>query len=339
MIWLKYKTDEKLVMLQKVADSKGIVEQAVEKDWWVTAVLKALSNTTWGTNGVLLFKGGTSLSKGWGLIERFSEDIDLAVDRAYFGKPDATKHQRKMIRKLTYSYIKDVLISELDEQLSRLGITGHTIEFASGNNSSDMVTVVNVRYKSILDTTKDYVLPQVKMELSCMAMKDPFEDVDLSTLIHDEFNSVDEELFCEFPTVVPGRTFLEKMFLLNEEFQRDNPRHERMTRHLYDIERIMDTEFAEQALKDTALYEEIVLHRKEFYNLNGVDYNIHHPETLNFCPPEEQMDRWRSDYEELRSTFIYGKSLGFDDLIKKSQEFIENKLRPISMCSPLISVT
>lgn len=64
MIWQKYSADEKLAILQAVADDKGIVEQAVEKDWWVTAVLKALLNTSWG-NSTLLFKGGTSLSKGW----------------------------------------------------------------------------------------------------------------------------------------------------------------------------------------------------------------------------------------------------------------------------------
>ncbi|MDL2266028.1 nucleotidyl transferase AbiEii/AbiGii toxin family protein [Parabacteroides sp. OttesenSCG-928-G21] len=336
MIWQKYNKDEKTVMLQQVAEKKGIIEQAVEKDWWVTVVLKALSNTSWG-NGVLLFKGGTSLSKGWNLIERFSEDIDLAVDRQFFNKPDKTKHQRKVIRKLTYNYIKDILTHELDKQLRELGVTGYEIEPDPNNNSSAMVTVLNVKYESILETVIDFVLPEIKIEFSCMAMKDPFEEVDLDSFIHHEFEEVDKELSCTFPTVIPERTFLEKMFLLNEEFQRDNPRHERMARHLYDIEKIINTDFAKRALEDTTLYEEIVKHRKEFYNLNSVDYNRHHPSLIDFCPPSEQIDKWRSDYEKLESSFIYGKYPTFNELIVKLQTFIKEKIRPIQMKSPLIT--
>ena len=246
MIWQKYSAEEKLVILQTVANEKGIVEQAVEKDWWVTSVLKALSKTSWG-KGTLLFKGGTSLSKGWNLIERFSEDIDLIVDRKFFKLPDLTKQQRTKIRKATHKYIKETLISELDLQLKTLGVTGYEIEFVP-TNSSGMVTEVNVKYQSILGSTINYILPQIKMEFSCMAMKDPHEIINLNTLIHGNFNEVDEELSVDFPTVIPGRTFLEKIFLLNEEFQRENPRSVRMARHLYDIEKIMQTNHATDVL-------------------------------------------------------------------------------------------
>ncbi len=334
MIWQKYTVDEKLAMLQNVAETKGVVEQAVEKDWWVTAVMKALTNTSWG-NGILLFKGGTSLSKGWNLIERFSEDIDLAVDRDFFKLPDNTPQQRSTLRRKTFHYIQDILVAELDLQLEKLGVTGYEIEFAS-ENSSALVTVVNVKYESLLETEIEYVLPQIKIEFSCMAMKDPFENVNISTLIYDEFKVVDEELLCSFPTVVPERTFLEKMFLLNEEFQRRTPRHRRMARHLYDIEKIMDSEFAGQALENKELYKEIVKHRKEFYNMDGVDYNRHHPSTIDFCPSTEQMDKWRSDYDELKSSFIYGDSLDFNILIGKLQKFIKTNIRPIYMNSPII---
>jgi Uncharacterized conserved protein len=339
MIWQKYDIDDKLRMLQIVADNKGIIDQAAEKDWWVTAVLKALSNTSWG-NGVLLFKGGTSLSKGWNLIERFSEDIDLIIDRSIFKKQDVimkdeTPQQRTKLRREAFRYIRDTLVDELNSQLHLLGVTGYKIEFAS-DNSSAMLTVVNILYESVLETKIDYILPMIKIEFSCMAMKDPFEVVNIETLIHNEAGGdADEELSCKFPTVVPERTFLEKMFLLNEEFQRNNPRHQRMARHLYDIEKIMDTDFAQKALENTELYKEIVLHRKKFYNLHGVDYNKNHPGVIDFCPPQEQADNWRSDYEKLQSTFIYGKSLTFDTLIKRLQKFIVDKIRPIQMQKPL----
>jgi hypothetical protein len=82
-IWLNYSEDEKMVLLQQTAVARKIsAEQAIEKDWWVTAILVALSKSSWAD--FLQFKGGTSLSKAWGLISRFSEDIDLTISRSFF---------------------------------------------------------------------------------------------------------------------------------------------------------------------------------------------------------------------------------------------------------------
>lgn len=81
--WTKLTIEEKLTILSNVAESKGIVDNAVEKDYWVSMVLRAIFTLPYAT--AFVFKGGTSLSKGWSLIERFSEDIDLAIDRQYLG--------------------------------------------------------------------------------------------------------------------------------------------------------------------------------------------------------------------------------------------------------------
>ena len=77
MKWIDYNIDERNYMLQEIATQKQISLNAVEKDWWVTAVLKALFQTPFAP--YLLFKGGTSLSKGWHIINRFSEDIDISL--------------------------------------------------------------------------------------------------------------------------------------------------------------------------------------------------------------------------------------------------------------------
>ena len=80
--WQNHSIDEQIAMIQSVAQEQNIEDNAVEKDWWVTVILKALFNTSCGR--WLLFKGGTSLSKGWNLINRFSEDIDISIDRTFF---------------------------------------------------------------------------------------------------------------------------------------------------------------------------------------------------------------------------------------------------------------
>ena len=87
-------------------------------------------------------------------------------------------------------------------------------------------------------------------------------------------------------TVLPTRTFLEKAFLLNEEYQRDHPRSFRMSRHLYDLERMMDTEYGQSALSDMTLYRAIVQHRLEYYCLKYVDYDSNNPDRIMICPPD-----------------------------------------------------
>ena len=81
-------------------------------------------------------------------------------------------------------------------------------------------------------------------------------------------------------TVTPSRTFLEKAFLLNEEFQKDKPRSRRMSRHLYDLEKLMDTNYGKAALEDTALYQAIVEHRRKFYHLGYVNYDLDYPAAI-----------------------------------------------------------
>lgn len=96
-LWQQLMSGERLVILQDVAKNEKIPQTAVEKDWWVTAVLKAVFQTEAAPQ--MLFKGGTSLSKGWGLIARLSEDVDLAIDHSFFGINGTNKSQRDKLRK------------------------------------------------------------------------------------------------------------------------------------------------------------------------------------------------------------------------------------------------
>jgi hypothetical protein len=77
------------------------------------------------------------------------------------------------------------------------------------------------------------------------------------------------------------------------------------------------------ALKDIGLYNTIVNHRRTFNHLHYVDYNRHHPSLVNICPPDKYLDEWKKDYKQLQETFIYGKSLPFDQLIERMDELTE----------------
>lgn len=327
--WQNHTKNDRLALLQQTADREGINQVAVEKDWWVTAVLKALFQTSCAD--YLLFKGGTSLSKGWNLIQRFSEDIDLAIDHSFFGINKTNKNQREILRKKSRKYIHESLSEELGKQLDAMHITGYsienitTIETEDGERPIDSdkdPTVILLNYKSILDNKIDYIPSRVKIEISCLSMAEPSDIKEIASLIYSHYPNEDNETTTAIKTVLPSRTFLEKAFLLNEEFQKKTPRHLRMSRHLYDLEKLMDTSYGKIALADGKLYEEVVKHRFVYYAEKRIDYQKHHPSTISFLPPKELLKEWNADYNEMQKSFIYGTALSFDQLIKRLEELL-----------------
>ncbi len=332
--WQQYSEQERLQLLDIVAAQKGLPRIAIEKDWWVTMTLKALSTTQF--SHLMSFKGGTSLSKGWNLISRFSEDIDIALRREdRFAISSTSKNQMAKARRVARHYIVRELPSELELALSALGVTGFSvIPELSRNKGGEMVelratthpSTIFVNYQSVMPELSDYITPQVKIEFSCLSMDEPVEQKLLNTFISEVVPTADE-VSVEFLTVIPKRTFFEKIFLLHEEFQKEKPRSYRMSRHLYDIEKLMNTSFGEDALTDRTLYEAIVAHRATFNNIKGIDYSLHAPQTISIIPPERVNKAWKDDYEAMCRDFIYDTSpLSFDDLLQKIG-ILQNKIR------------
>ena len=155
-------------------------------------------------------------------------------------------------------------------------------------------------------------------------MDEPVETRTLRSFISEAVPDA-EDMEIKFKTVIPTRTFLEKIFLLHEEFQKKNPRSYRMSRHLYDIERIMDTSFGNEALKDLKLNDEIIAHRNIFNHIDGVDYSSHKHDRINFIPPAELIDDWRNDYNSLEKHFLYNSAthLSFDQLLDRMLELLK----------------
>jgi len=124
------------------------------------------------------------------------------------------------------------------------------------------------------------------------------------------------------PTVNPQRTFLEKIFLLHEEFQRpvEQIKTERKSRHLYDLEKLMDTDFAHAALNNVELYKAIVEHRKYLTPIRGINYINHSPDKINPIPPDEIMSEWEKDYIAMQQSMLYNPSLSFDKLMARIKE-------------------
>lgn len=167
--WQNLTIEERQVILNNVARVENLPPAAIEKDWWVTSVLNAVFRTDAASN--MLFKGGTSLSKAWHIIERLSEDVDLAIDHSFFGVNSTNKNQRDKLRKLSRKYIMETLAEQLDRNLSKMGISGYTIERVTSTDSGTPIdsdkdpTVILVNYESVCNDRVGYILPRVKVEI------------------------------------------------------------------------------------------------------------------------------------------------------------------------------
>lgn len=310
---------EKEAIFNAIATEKGMKPYAVEKDWWVSRTLEIIFQMPISQH--LVFKGGTSLSKAWKLINRFSEDIDLAIDKEFFEgyKGEISKTQIGKLRKVAGLYTTGTFFEELEKAFGAKGFTSLNFKIIEAKDSDQDPRVLEIYYPNVIKPETDYVLPRVQIEVSCRSLREPFTVQKFGALI-DEFyadKEFSEPLF-EVPTVNPERTFLEKLFLLHEEFHRlvDKMRVDRLSRHLYDIYQLTKAGIAENAINGKELYETIVAHRYKFSRVGEVDYNLHHPTHLNPIPPQYVIADWVADYAKMKEDMIYEKNKpSFEDLI------------------------
>lgn len=320
----KIEKAEKEAIFNAIATEKGMTPFAVEKDWWVSRTLEIIFQMDIAKH--LVFKGGTSLSKAWKLINRFSEDIDLAIDKEFFEgyKGDISKSKISKLRKEAGAYTTGIFFEELQEEFSKNGFNDLDFKVIEAEDSDQDPRVIEIYYPNIIAQPSEYIKPRVQIEVSCRSLREPFTIKSFGSLVDEVYAGRDfaEPLF-DVPTVNPERTFLEKVFLLHEEFHRpiEKIRVDRLSRHLYDIYHLTKARIAEKAINDKELYETIVAHRHKFSRVGDVDYNNHNPKTLNPIPIPEKIEEWKADYAKMKEDMIYEENKpSFEDLINNLNE-------------------
>ncbi len=306
---------EKEAIFNAIAAEKRMTPFAVEKDWWVTQVLAATFET--GLAKHLVFKGGTSLSKAWKLIERFSEDIDLAIDREFLGfSGELSGEQINKMRKVAGEHVETVFFAELKD---RFMAKGYDIKLQlEPGEQSNRDRKINFYYPNLIPPL-GYLQPRVQIEIGCRSLMEPISIQTFASLVDEVYPNADFTMEpISIPTVIPERTFLEKIFLLHEEFHRpaEKMRVDRLSRHLYDVFHLTQAGIATKAINNKELYEIIIAHRYKFSRVGDVDYNLHNPKTLNPIPIPEKMNEWQADYAKMMEEMIYEENKpSFEQLI------------------------
>ena len=253
---------EQRQIIEQTALRINLPVQAIEKDIWVTTILQIVFSLPVAEH--LIFKGGTSLSKAWGLINRFSEDIDLAVNPIYLGakEGDLTKKQIKKLRKASSLFVSEQLTPMLRTQLDELGLLAFLHVEAQpdgeGDNTYPEPRQIYVRYQSVFDKPLTYLRPDVVLEVSARSLIEPSMPTHVNCILAD-YAPIQPLCDAIISTAIPAKTMVEKMFLLHELFS--VPGHgmqaDRKSRHLYDLYQMMQHPFAAEAITDDALWETI----------------------------------------------------------------------------------
>lgn len=325
--------EEQQQVLQAAEGRIGLPAQAIEKDLWVTTILQIVFTLPFADK--LIFKGGTSLSKVGKHISRFSEDIDLAVDRSLFGlEGDLTKKQIKKLRKESSVFVREDFFMALSDAIKQYGLeTLCTIEpeqDGKDDNTYPEPRKIWITYKSVIQGELDYLKPVVMLEIGARSLSEPYELNKVRSLVEENFPTIQTTLVdTDVTTAVAGKTFLEKVFLLHELFSVEGHgvNANRKSRHLYDLYMMMDKDFAIAAVKDDELWETIRHHREIFTSVNGMDYTPDIRKRIVLIPREDIIAVWEKDYAEMLVNMIYGSNKPtFNEIISK-MKILEERFR------------
>jgi hypothetical protein len=183
--FLSLSPKDRISVFEQIRLNTGLIEQAIEKDWWVTQTLALIFSMDCASH--LVFKGGTSLSKSWGLIERFSEDIDLAIDRKFLGFGDnLSKTQVGKLRKESYNYISTVFFNQLKNKFEEAGVENLIIQIAEVKDTDQDPLIIEIYYPEVSSSVA-YLKPRILVEIGGRSLMEPFTLKSFSSLVGEHF--------------------------------------------------------------------------------------------------------------------------------------------------------
>lgn len=299
-------------LFSETATLMNTTNSIVEKDFWVVWTLNKIFSDD-RLNKILMFKGGTSLSKVFNLIGRFSEDIDLILDWRLISKVNPLSEQESKNKQVKFNeqinenakvFIKDQLLPIFSQILSPLC----TCSIAEDGFS------INVRYPNAFDDS--YLRPEILLEIGPLASWLPSDSFEISSFAAQKFPQVFEKANTTVNTIVAKRTFWEKATILHHEANRpvDSAMPTRYSRHYYDLAMMAKNEVKEEALADLELLKNVVDFKQKFYPRNWAKYEEAVPRTLKLLPPEFRLDSLEKDYKAMQN-MIFDKYISFDEII------------------------
>ncbi|MBI5751769.1 MAG: nucleotidyl transferase AbiEii/AbiGii toxin family protein [Hydrogenophilales bacterium] len=305
---------ERRELFAETAARKRMTPAVVEKDFWVCWTLGRLFAHP-DLSRLLMFKGGTSLSKVFNLIERFSEDIDLILDwRVVAGADDplATRSntQQEVLNKAIDAKALDHIAGKLLVAVAQAIAPVCRCELAVDDRHA-----LNVGYPAAF--SDEYLRPEVRLEIGPLAAWLPYDSYKIRPYAAEVFPQLFAQADCAVQAIRAERTFWEKATILHQEAHRAeaNQQPPRYSRHYYDLAMMAASPVKGMALADLALLEDVVSFKQRFYPRGWARYDLAKPGTLKLAPSGYVLTALAKDYAQMRN-MIFGRYPGFDEIIE-----------------------
>jgi hypothetical protein len=329
-LFIALPADRRRQICEVAGNALGLDAPSVEKDFWVCWVLRELFALP-KSGPHLTFKGGTWLSKGWKLIERFSEDIDAVIDREFLGfggeqapeSAPSNKKRNERIEALTaacQTHIREVMSPRLTQRFEKRLPAGLKWRVAGDPADDDGQTLL-FEYPTVFPGGA-YLHPVVKVELGARSDTEPSATPEIQPYLAEALPDELGPSSFKVRAVAPERTFWEKAMLLHEESFRDGDGPKaRLARHYYDLWCLIRAGVADRAVANAGLFERIAAHRAIFFRKKREAQESLRPGSLRLLPMKRLRAAWKQDYDAMREAMFFGETPDFDEILRVVGEF------------------
>jgi predicted nucleotidyltransferase component of viral defense system len=323
-------SDERRKYFEQAASQLNITPQLVEKDFWVCWTLKRLFGLTeFGPH--LTFKGGTSLSKVYNVIKRFSEDVDVAIECDSLGfcgdndpEADVTKKEQQRRVKRLKEACREKIVGELQPALyvamEAALPTDKTWNLKVDETDREGQTLL-FEFPTAVRSKLAYILPSVKIELGARADHIPAEQAEVSPYLCEPFPSALVNKNAMIRVLAAERTFWEKVLILHQLYHLPAEKQfpARMSRHYYDVFQMAEGNIGKRALSKMDLLPRVVAFKSVYFEAPSARYNEACPGSLRLVPQQRVEAELKSDYDSMQTMF-FGASPSYVTIIEGLQK-------------------
>ena len=325
LAFLELPSDERRLSIEQAALRRNVSPVVLEKDFWVCWLLGILFESQFAGN--LVFKGGTSLSKVFGVIDRFSEDIDLSLSPAFLNLPEAVTSRNQASKWMAKAEaacrvaVRDQIAPAMEAAVE--GVLGTRdqmwLEFMTDANTNSQVLLFH--YPSSQPPGFQYLRRSVKMEFGSLTDQQPVGRHPIRPWVAEVLPDSFADWRCEVVALELERTFWEKATILHTEYHRpaEKPTPDRFSRHYADTASLAKHPATSRALQQHDLRERVVGWKSQFFGSSWANYDYAKPGTFRLVPPSGRLPALRRDYRAMRDMYL-SEPAGFEDMLTSLAE-------------------
>ncbi len=328
--FLDLPSDERRLYIEQAALRRNVSPVVLEKDFWVCWLLSILFESPFAGN--LVFKGGTSLSKVFGVIERFSEDIDLSLSPAFLNLPEAGKSRNQANKWMAKAEaacgiaVRDQISPAMEAAVEQVLGKRNQVWFEFMTDANTNSPVLLFHYPSSQPAGFEYLRRSVKMEFGSLTDQQPFGRHPIRPWVAEVLPDAFPDWRCEVVALEVERSFWEKATILHTEHHRPmhKPTPDRFSRHYADTAALAKHPAASRALDQHDLRDRVVRWKSQFFGSSWANYDLATPGNFRLVPPAERLPALQRDYQAMRDMYLI-EPANFDDILATLAE-LENRI-------------